>query len=273
MTGTFFSAQPAKRHHASVSPLSHRSSSSVGVGVAVDPYANTNSNLLHARLARRSAIAVTRSSRPGFTLQLNFGAGLQALSTKARNAISAAARYWERAITGSDSGSKKIVINIKGGRLQGDTLAIAQPTQFDQTAFPKKGVSTINIRLSREYNNNTQYLKETMTHEFAHVLGIGTLWQNFVDPATATYRADTFAGAAYGQLLGSPVPVAVPLEPTPGDPNNFAHWSESALGNELMTPEDNGKRTLDPVSIITLGALQDLGWKVNYNAAQPYTLP
>ena len=49
------------------------------------------------------------------------------------------------------------------------------------------------------------------------------------------------------------------------------HWSESVFGNELMTGFISG--TPDPLSILTVGAMQDLGYTVNYSAADPYTMP
>jgi hypothetical protein len=63
----------------------------------------------------------------------------------------------------------------------------------------------------------------------------------------------------------------VPLETTGGAGTAGVHWSESMFGNELMTGFISG--TPDPFSIPTVGAMQDLGYTVNYAAADPYSLP
>lgn len=220
------------------------------------------------RLFRSSSAhtTATRGDRRRFSIQVNFGQGLSSLNENARKAVLAAAKFWEKIITGSVDGPKRVVIRVDGQRLAPETLASALPTKYDDDFFPTRGVTTINTRLRRDYNKNPKYLRETIIHEFAHVLGIGTLWFSYVDSDRATYSANSNAGQVYGALLGSSTPVPVPLEP------DLYHWNENALGNEIMTPDDNGKCTRDPVSVLTIAALQDLGWKVNYNAAQPYTL-
>ena len=43
------------------------------------------------------------------------------------------------------------------------------------------------------------------------------------------------------------------------------------LANELMTGFVSG--TPNPLSILTIGSLQDLGYRVNYAAADSYTIP
>jgi hypothetical protein len=46
------------------------------------------------------------------------------------------------------------------------------------------------------------------------------------------------------------------------------HWSESAFGNELMTPFLD--RGINPLSLITLEALADLGYQTSAVGAEPY---
>ena len=119
-------------------------------------------------------------------------------------------------------------------------------------------------------------LSEVALHEIAHVLGIGPSdsWDalvrdsvagipgpdaHFVGPQ-ATRAFDAAGGASY---TGGKVPV---------DNDDFAHWRDSVLGLELMTPVvATGVR--DPLSSITIRALEDMGYKVNAGLAQAFALP
>ena len=70
----------------------------------------------------------------------------------------------------------------------------------------------------------------------------------------------------YRSIFGLPAALNVPLDTTSG----LSHWSEDIFANELMTPYVNGATSL-PLSRITVGAMQDLGYTVNYARADAYT--
>lgn len=55
------------------------------------------------------------------------------------------------------------------------------------------------------------------------------------------------------------------MENSGGSGTANAHWEEDVFQNELMTGFLNFGS--NPVSTVTLGALQDLGYSVNYSAA------
>jgi hypothetical protein len=101
-----------------------------------------------------------------------------------------------------------------------------------------------------------------------HVLGLGTLWSSFGLRSGSSYIGGG-AVNAYHQLGGSGS--TVPLETTGGSGTALVHWSEAVFGNELMTGFISS--TPNPLSIMTIGSLQDLGYRVNYAAADPYTIP
>ena len=112
-------------------------------------------------------------------------------------------------------------------------------------------------------------------HEMGHTLGIGTLWGPFVSPgcpandpffngANANARFLEVGGAQY---TGNKVPVESGFS---GTGSNCAHWRETVFDRELMTSQlDLG---FNPLSVVTIGSLQDIGYTVNYAAADPFQL-
>ena len=120
---------------------------------------------------------------------------------------------------------------------------------------------------------------DIVLHEMGHVLGIGTLWNafgrgllvgaggaapNFIGPRATT----EFAAINTLSFVGNPVPVEGNSAP-PG--TRDGHWRKNVFGRELM----QGYRELGgmPLSRISVGSLQDLGYVVNISAADPYTIP
>ena len=64
----------------------------------------------------------------------------------------------------------------------------------------------------------------------------------------------------------------MPVENRAGAGSGDSHWRESVLDHELMTPFQNGGEA-DPLSLITIQSLADLGYKVNATLAEPFRLP
>ena len=120
-------------------------------------------------------------------------------------------------------------------------------------------------------------LREVAAHEVAHILGIGQTWDRgglLRDPSELNPDADThFAGAraiaAFDAAGGRSYSGAkVPVENGGDD----AHWRESVLGNELMTPRTR-VGVPNPTSAITLQAFADLGYGIDASLAHSYRLP
>jgi hypothetical protein len=81
----------------------------------------------------------------------------------------------------------------------------------------------------------------------------------------------TQAKAAYNQIFGT-MEAGVPVENTGGVGTRNAHWRDLKFGTELMSGYlDLGKK--NPLSLITVASLADLGYSVNIAAADPYTKP
>lgn len=240
---------------------------------------------------------VASSDRQRFAIQINFGLGSEILSVAMRNAVEEAARFWENVISYSSfNGPQTLTIEVVGvpqktievvgvpqnWRNGRGTLASAGPrrTAIDANGrrMPISGVANINSNpeavaaLSVDIN----YFRRVMIHEFGHVLGLGTLWEdplygrNFVNRSTGTYRADTYAGWAYGELLGTFTQTVIPLTTGVGPGSDYSHWREQLFDTELMTHAAD--RAGMPLSQLTIASLQDLGWYVNYGAAEAYSL-
>lgn len=63
----------------------------------------------------------------------------------------------------------------------------------------------------------------------------------------------------------------VPVANTGGLGTREGHWRELVFGNEVMTGLFAGG--INPLSRVTIAALQDMGYEVNYDAADEFRLP
>jgi hypothetical protein len=129
-------------------------------------------------------------------------------------------------------------------------------------------------------------LQPVILHEMGHVLGFGTIWTDLnllagasLPPANGTDPHFTGAAAiaAFNQVGGGSPTVdvdcrgaKVPVENTGGTGTADAHWRESCFGTELMTGfVDQGS---DPLSIVSVAAMGDLGYTVSPSEADGFTL-
>jgi hypothetical protein len=111
---------------------------------------------------------------------------------------------------------------------------------------------------------------EVVVHEMGHVLGIGTLWDFGRDLLQGTAADPRFVGpnaiAGFHEVNGRGA--TIPVEDGGGPGTRFSHWDEETFDAELMT----GFIALgeSPLSLMTIGSMQDLGYAVNNAAADPY---
>jgi hypothetical protein len=124
-------------------------------------------------------------------------------------------------------------------------------------------------------------LGTVLLHEVGHVLGFGTLWEA-KRLLRQRYRNPVFVGSnamreyqALRQALPHDRPISlepVPVENGGGWGTRWQHWREKTFGNELMSPAQCANDRLP--SRLTLASLEDLGYVVNYGAADAdYELP
>ena len=193
--------------------------------------------------------------------------------------FTAAARRWEQVIRADlpDVNSSqygliddlRIEANVSFIDGVNGILGQAGPDLFRSgSSLPYHGVMTFDSAdLAAMANNGTLF--SVILHEMGHVLGIGTLWTTLGLKSGSQYTG-TNAVNAYHQLGGTGF---VPLETTGGSGTAGSHWSEAVFDNELMTGFAENPEVAMPLSIVTIGSLQDLGYKVDYSVADPYRLP
>lgn len=129
---------------------------------------------------------------------------------------------------------------------------------------------------------NEGLLETVIMHEMGHVLGvISSIWsaldllQNPSRPPGTAGDDTHFDGpqaiAAFDQLGGTTYTGAkVPVENTGNAGSADSHWRESVLARELMTPFVS--LGSNPLSLITIRSLQDLGYEVDPSRAESFTV-
>jgi hypothetical protein len=126
-------------------------------------------------------------------------------------------------------------------------------------------------------------LTDVIQHEMLHVVGFGTLWNLYGVLAGAGTAATRYTGAlGVGGCIsmgGATVcPGSVPVENLGGAGTADSHWRESVFFNELMTgfiqrPSQVQTRPINPLSVMTIQSIGDIGYQVNPKAADDYTIP
>jgi len=244
----------------------------------------TTEREVYVARADAKAAKVAKAAAP-FTITVVFLGGL---TTAQKNAFKAAADRWSKVIVGD---LPNVVIN---GQLIDDVLIEAVGTAIDgiggilgqagpthlrpagagAAAFiPAKGRMQFDTAdLGQMQANGT--LGDVITHEMGHVLGIGTIWtmKNLLSGASGSNPVFTGATAKkeYGVLKGTG-PAVVPVENTGGPGTKNSHWRDTVFGNELMTGFVAGAP--NPLSRVTVGSLNDLGYVVDLSKAEAYALP
>jgi hypothetical protein len=120
-------------------------------------------------------------------------------------------------------------------------------------------------------------LQEVILHEMLHVVGVGTYWDSL--PGNKNLLINYGPNVAYigpGGIAGckalgavNTCATSVPVEGDQGGDGTInSHWDEHTFGNELMTGFLNGGT--NPLSIMTIESLQDLGYVVNTADADTY---
>ncbi len=232
---------------------------------------------------RAAALAATDSP---FTIDVRFVGGLTA---RQRSAFAAAADRWTSLIVGDLPAVRvdgetvdDVLILAQGTDIDGagQVLGQAGPTRLRPTTagasalLPAKGEMSFD-RADLATMEAEGTLDDVIAHEMGHVLGVGTLWMAKSLLAGSGTSDPRFTGsgalAEYATLTGDPVEPGVPVENTGGPGTREGHWRESVFGTELMSGFIG--RPDNPLSRVTAASLADLGYQVDLDAAEAYTLP
>ncbi|MCV2888457.1 pre-peptidase C-terminal domain-containing protein [Ruegeria aquimaris] len=222
-----------------------------------------------------SGAATTPPPTSGFDIDIVFSG-----DERYRSVFENAAATWEAVITGDlpDVNDPRFGI-VDDLRIDASVVAIDGPGRILGQAGPRD----LRAGSGLTYNGMMQFdsadlagmeakgiLQDVIEHEMGHVLGLGTLWQRMGLKSGFTYNG-TNAIREFSALTGR-TETSVPLENTGGPGTAGGHWLESLFRTELMTGYAENAPPM-PLSRLTIASLQDMGYVVNYAAAEPYSLP
>jgi hypothetical protein len=242
-----------------------------------------------AKSARRAAagqgLAAAAVAATEFSIDVRFMGGL---TTSQQDAFKFAADRWctviiEKLPSVVIDGEviQNVLILAQGSEIDGAGRILGQagpthlrPASAAAAAFiPAKGEMAFDTA-DLEDMEERGTLKDVITHEMGHVLGIGTIWTRKKLLKGTNTANPTFAGPnamnEYGVLVGG-TPKRVPVENTGGAGTANSHWRDMVFGNELMT--GFVADAPNPLSRMTVASLEDLGYSVDVAAAEPYSLP
>ena len=227
----------------------------------------------------------------GFDVRFRF---LSDLTPSEKATVRDAVSSWENAITGDlppyflpdelvgeDAFDKRgvddlaIAVEVSDIDGAGGTLAQATPVAARMSGGDFTTTTAGLIQIDQSDRSNSR-LETIIEHEIGHVLGIGTLWDDATsgENSVAPVHEGSSTTSAYESLSGSDAFLleGVPLQLFGGAGTSLAHWSEENFDNELMTGVINSNSE-NPLSTVSLSALEDIGYEVDQSAADSYGLP
>ncbi len=224
---------------------------------------------------------------PRFKITVNHRGGL---SSSQRDIFQVAAARWERVIVKPlppvkvlGKVTRGLVIDAQGENIDGGGgilgqagplwLRPATAAQGKAAYLPSFGIMSFDSAdLAKMEQNGT--LLDVILHEMGHVLGIGTVWRRKGFLAGAQTINPRFTGLKcrhHFHNVGG-IGNAVPVENSGGGGTRDSHWLERHFRNELMTGYVSAPGVVNPLSVMTIGSLEDLGYDVDYQAADAYTI-
>jgi subtilisin-like proprotein convertase family protein len=227
------------------------------------------------------AFTLTETTSSDFAINVRFLGGL---TPTQRAVFDTAAARWSEIIIGDlpsvtvdGTVIDDVVIDAQGVAIDGASgiLGQAGPTRLRSgSGLPATGIMEFDIGDLAQLEASGG-LMNVIIHEMGHVLGIGTLWRNRNLLVGGGSPNPIFTGMnamrEFAALVDAAAPTPVPVANTGGQGTRDGHWRETVFGSELMTGFLNP--ALNPISRLTIASLEDLGYTVNYAAADPYVLP
>jgi hypothetical protein len=217
-----------------------------------------------------------------YNIEVRFEGGL---TTAQEAAFTSASDRWSQIISADVPNVRlpngevvdDVLIFASGSRIDGPSgiLGQAGPRQFRPgSLIPITGNMEFDTAdLARMELDGS--LENVIFHEMGHVIGIGTLWQALGLLEGAGTANPVFTGEnamrEFADLIRADEPTPVPVANRGGPGTRDGHWREEVLANELMTGFlDLGS---NPVSRVTVASVQDMGYEVDFAAAEEFALP
>jgi hypothetical protein len=180
-------------------------------------------------------------------------------------------------IRGGSGDDVTVLINIAPIDGPGSTLGFAGPC-YVRTIDTGQWVTSVGI-LTLDSADLSGMPESTLFsliwHEIGHVMGIGTLWRFGNDllafPGSPDPRYTGEGGIAGYQHAGGQDP-SVPVANTGGSGTRDSHWRESTFDEEIMTGYSEVGGLDQPISLMTVLSLQDLGFQVDSTQADPFSI-
>ncbi len=216
-----------------------------------------------------------------YNIDVNF---LSGLSDRQRQVFGLAAARWSEIILGDLPDVTIMGQTVDDLRIDAEGVLIDGPGQilgqagprFIRTAggLPITGIMSFDSADLNQLEADGS-LQNVIVHEMGHVIGIGTIWSSMGLVQGEGTANPVFIGEnamrEWGVLSGAGRPMPVPVANTGAPGTREGHWRESVFGNELMTGFLDGG--INPLSRVTIAALEDMGYEVNYDAADEFRLP
>lgn len=228
------------------------------------------------------------SKKENFNVKTNYHFNI---SEEDKNIFTQAIKKWTDIILLKTTNNENdLEINVYSETNNPNILAAARVDQVNEKRIPVKGSLFINPAnwsiqketLKEDGNNQAYY---TILHELGHLFGIGTVWNHLIQD---DFYVGKHAVKEYRTLLHQPYLKGIPVEDDGGMGTAGGHFEEGAefltstndrhkdghfhtgLDRELMTGWAENDDGVEPLSRVSVGILQDLGYTVNYKKADPF---
>ncbi len=173
-------------------------------------------------------------------------------------------------VNGTSTDDLIVLVNIGPIDGQGQVLGFAGPCLVRSPGnLPIVGVLTLDAVDLGFLNTNAQIA--LVTHEIGHVIGFGSMWDTFDLVSTSTSDPRYLGGSANNEWNAIGGTGNAHVENQGGQGTARSHWRESTFGAEIMTGFSN-TNVFQPMSRITIASFDDMGYTVNLNAADAFTL-
>ncbi len=257
-------------------------------------YGSTSITATSGEVSQSVGLHVYEAATSGFDITVEF---LNPVSEADRQTFLDAAARWEQIITADEAGEPNAsIFTCNGHRAEGvidDVHIFAQVSSIDgeggilgSAGFCNYGDDRVFLGVMTFDEADIDALRtgggldDVIIHEMGHVLGIGTLWNplglrsGVCEPTGDPIFTGAATLTAFNSVGGSGYTGGdkVPIENTGGSGTVCSHWRESVFDTELMTGFLDGGVT-NPLSLVTVQSLSDIGYTVNPAAAEGYTLP